>query len=115
MKQQSFLIALLLGSMPAFSAKPVLECHQDNRTDAVKCIDITDVRNFKDGLRISSLYDGGPAGVRKTNFFVATNCQTGAVHLKDKDGVSFAGGSGNETPVLKRLREIVCTANLKAK
>jgi hypothetical protein len=109
-------VVLLIGISAAFSAqaaKPVLECYRDPTTDSMQCIDIINVRSIDPPVRWASLYTGGPAGVKQSNFFVATNCTTGVTHLKDKQGVSFAGGTGSETPALRKLREIVCSANLK--
>ena len=107
------LAVFLIYSSYAMAAKPVLECHQDERTDAMKCIDITNVRSLDQSVRIGPLYSGGPAGVRKTNFSVAANCVTGVTHLKDRDGVTFSGGYGDETPAIKKLKDIVCSANVK--
>lgn len=102
-------LTLVMLSQAAHAAKPVMECHTNQRTDAMHCIDIVNVA--EDGVvRMANLYEGGPNGIRKTPYFVATNCKTNVTHLKDKDGVSFAGGDGNETPVLRKLREIVCSA-----
>jgi len=89
-----------------------LACYQDPRTDAAQCIDGKNIRE-KNGIRSSPLYIGGPNGVRKTNFTMHTNCNTGVTHLKDRDGVSFAGGDGNETRSLRALRTWMCEAKLK--
>lgn len=94
-------------------AKTVLECYVDERTDSVMRLDIANVASPDGVVRWAMLHTGGPLGVKKTNFFLATNCQTGVTHLKDKDGVSFAGGLGSETPAVRRLKEIACAAKLK--
>jgi len=103
------IVAACVFASSANAAKPILECYANPATDAMQCIDIVSVK-LKDSIRTADLHSGGPAEVRKTNFYVAANCQSGVIHLKDKDGVSFAGGYGNETPATKRLKEIVCTA-----
>jgi len=78
------------------------------------CLDLHQVRE-RDGIRYARLYTGGPNGVRGTNFSVHSNCATGVVHLKDRDGVSFAGGTGNETAAIRMLREMLCSASVRKK
>jgi hypothetical protein len=87
-------------------------CTTDRRTDATECIDVKQVRE-DNGIRYAKLYSGGPKTVRPTNFTIHANCKTGVVHLKDRDGVSFAGGSGNETPMLRELRDMLCGASVR--
>ena len=104
-----FCALALCASSFAFAAKPVMECHTNQQTDELHCIDIVSVIE-SDLVRYAGLYQGGPGGIHKTSFIVATNCKTGVTHLKDKNLVSFAGGYGAETPLLKKLREIMCSA-----
>lgn len=99
----------LAVSGSASAAKPIMECYTNPRTDEMQCIDVAAVV-ADEPIRMASLYTGGPIGLRKTSFFVAANCTTGVTHLKDKNGVSFAGGYGSETPAIKRLKELICSA-----
>lgn len=91
-----------------------LRCYQDPRTDAMSCVDIKAVKE-SDGIRYASLYTGGPKQVDDTGFTLATNCGTGVTHLKDRKGVSFGGGNGNETPAIIDLRKIMCGAAVRKK
>jgi len=100
-------LALLPFFLPVANAADV-RCYQDPRTDAMQCIDFKTVRQV-DGIRIADLYTGGPNRVRPTGFTMHANCNTGVVHLKDRDGVSFAGGKGNETQAIISLREWACS------
>ena len=108
----TFLIACVLTSSLAHSAS--LSCHQDRRTDAMQCIDTADVRQ-RDGIRSTALYTGGPAGVSRTSFTVHVNCQTHMAHLKDRQGVSFAGGYADSTLALRELYGMICDAKPKNK
>jgi hypothetical protein len=76
---------------------------------SVQCIDEAAVRE-RQGIRSSALYTGGLNNVRDTGFTVHVNCSTERVHIKDRDGVSFAGGDGSETPALRELRKLICLA-----
>lgn len=107
MKKIFLFMAALLACLSA-SAVP-LTCYENPRTNAQQCFDARQVRE-KDGIRIATLYTGGPNGVDKTNFTINVNCATSVVHLKDRQGVSFAGGYGNETEALRSLKTWVCEA-----
>lgn len=99
-----------LACVTAFAAG--IDCYRNPRTDAMTCVDLDNVRE-RDGIRISPIYQGGPNGVRRTSFTMHANCKTGVTHLKDRDGVSFAGGHGNETDVVISLRGGMCGAYLR--
>jgi hypothetical protein len=52
--------------------------------------------------------------MRKTNFFIAANCATRVIHLKDRNGVSFAGGGHFEsTPTGREMFQDVCQSKAK--
>lgn len=53
--------------------------------------------------------NGGPKAVRATGYTLAINCATGVVHLKDRDGVSFAG-SQTGTEAMRHLKAYICEA-----
>lgn len=106
------LLAALAIAPSAFAAN--VQCYENPRTNAMQCVAPTEVRE-RDGIRFSPLYMGGPNNIRKTSFTIHTNCKTGVTHLKDADGVSFAGGYGSETKALETLRGVVCTAPIKGK
>lgn len=105
-----YFLLLVFFSMPAFSVP--LSCYQDPRTDAVQCIDAKNVSEVS-GIRSAALWTGGPKNITKTAYTIAVNCSTNVVHLKDKQGVSFAGGSGSDTPASRSLRDMVCSATPK--
>lgn len=109
MKSLVLSVAFIVPMSVAYASK--IDCYTDPRTDAMTCIDMDSVRE-RDGIRVSPVYTGGPNGVRKTTFTIHSNCKTGVTHLKDKDGVSFAGGVGNETPALISLRGSLCSASV---
>ena len=109
MKYTLFALLALFVVQSAHAA-PKLACYTNPRTDSMMCIDENRVRE-KSGIRRAQIYDGGPNGVRETGFTLHVNCATGVAHLKDKDGVSFAGGTGNETPAIRALRGWTCEAN----
>lgn len=90
-------------------------CHENKRTNAYMCINEKAVSEDKNGIRYAALFSGGPRQVRKTPYEIHTNCTTGVTHLKDRDGVSFAGGSGFETEMVRELRKMVCEAPVKKK
>lgn len=100
-------------SSPAARAED-LKCYVNKLTDAHTCFDASSVRE-SNGIRRASLYTGGPDSVRKTSFSVHANCESGVVHLKDADGVSFAGGQGNETDAVFSLRSSICSNKIKIK
>lgn len=91
--------------------RPVM-CYEDPTTSAQQCIDSTQVYE-ENGIRSTSLYSGGPKSVQKTAFTIHVNCATQVTHLKDRQGVSFAGGDGNETAAVRSLRTWVCEAKPK--
>lgn len=108
--RQALLSYLLLLTASQLQAKP--ECSVDPRTDAYTCIDTAMVKESK-GIRFAELYTGGPNGIRKTKFTVHTNCKTNVSHLKDRDGVSFAGGGSNSTATIAALSSWMCDAKIK--
>ncbi len=59
------------------------------------------------------MYTGGPNGVKKTQFTIHVNCKTDVVHLKDRAGVSFAGGYSSQTPAVRALYGWMCAAKPK--
>lgn len=87
-------------------------CHINERTDAHTCYRRVTERA---GVRYADLYMGGPKGVRPTGFQIATNCKSGVTHLKDRDGVSFAGGDGTETPAVRAITRWICEEKLPKK
>lgn len=106
------LAACLLISSTAYASG--LSCYEDPRTNAHTCYNKAKMSE-KDGIRQSPLYTGGPNGVRETSMSVHVNCKTGVVHLKDRDGVTFAGGYGNETPAVSSLKRWICNENITRK
>lgn len=94
---------------PAYAEDP--ECYSDSVTGATQCVLPSQVRE-KAGIRSAPLYTGGPNSVRPTRITVNVECKTGVMHLKDRDGVSFAGGQTN-TPATRRLEKIICGTTIK--
>ena len=107
MRNTAFCAIGLFALQAASAAK--LTCYQDPRTDAMQCIDAKRVKE-REGIRMTPLYTGGPNNVEATSFSIHVNCGTNVFHLKDRNGVSFAGGSGSETKASRALRDRVCTA-----
>lgn len=103
-------IALLIASPCSLAAE--LLCYVDKRTDAAQCIDPKEVHESA-GIRHAPLYKGGPKGARKTAHTVHANCQTKILHLKDRDGVSFAGGSFSSTVASQTLGGLLCDSSVK--
>lgn len=99
-------VSLLLASTSAQAAS--LGCYEDGNTNAMLCYDKTSVREAG-GIRSAALYKGGPKAVRATGYTLAINCATGVVHLKDRDGVSFAG-SQTGTEAMRHLKAYICEA-----
>ncbi len=99
-------IALLLASTSAQAVN--LGCYEDDNTNAMVCYDKASVRETA-GIRSAALYKGGPKAVRATGYTLAINCATGVVHLKDRDGVSFAG-SQTGTEAMRHLKAYICEA-----
>lgn len=91
-----------------------LSCYEDPITAAQQCVNLASVKESQPNVRFAKIYSGGPKGVRETSFTIHTNCNTGVTHLKDRDGVSFAGGDGNETKAVRSLRGWMCSAPLPA-
>lgn len=110
----SFAVPLLVvvAALSFAQGAQAMACYENKVTNAFTCFDAKEVRE-KNGVRWAPLYSGGPAGVRATGFTIHSNCATGVTHLKDRDGVSFAGGSGNETENIRSLRKWLCEAKLK--
>lgn len=111
--QTTWLAAAIAAAAPPAAAQN-LSCYEDPRTNAHTCYSASKVRE-KDGIRYSPLYTGGPKGVRETSMSIHVNCKTGVVHLKDRDGVSFAGGRGNETTAVSSLKRWICAENIRKK
>lgn len=101
--------ALFIAALLPMGAVAVeLQCHENSSTNAMQCVAPSQVKE-KDGIRSAPLYTGGPNGVRLTKFTVHVNCKTSVLHLKDRDGVSFAGGTTN-TKASRDLQNILCEA-----
>ena len=99
-------VLLLAASMSTHAVQ--LTCAEDKATNAHFCFNEKEVREVG-GIRTATLYVGGPKGVDKTAYYIAANCATGVMHLKDKKGVSFAGsGPGEGTAQSRQLRRYVC-------
>lgn len=111
--RQSIVLALfLLPAWPAF-AVPV-SCYTDPSTDAKHCYVPSKIREVN-GVRTSPYVTGGPKAIRETNFTIAVNCATQVAHLKDRDGVSFAGGDvSSGTRALRSLATWMCEEKLPA-
>ena len=110
---KNFIFAALATASTLASAVQ-LACYEDPRTNAHQCVAPSQVYE-KDGIRFSFLYTGGPNQITKTSFSVHVNCGTNVFHLKDRDGVSFAGGSGSETKASQSLRNSICSAKISKK
>lgn len=103
-------LLLLMSKFASTTAlcRPVT-CYEDPVTNAQQCIDTTQVYE-KNGVRSTALYVGGPNSISKTDFTVHVNCSTQVTHLKDRRGVSFAGGDGNKTVAIRNIRAWACQA-----
>lgn len=87
-------------------------CAEDPTTNGYFCFNEKELR-FENGIRTAPLYTGGPKGVTKSPYFIAANCESGVLHLKDRQGVSFGGaGPGEGTPQSRQLRQYVCGASI---
>lgn len=106
--------AVAASLMPLCAAALPLECYVDRRTDAHQCVAPSEIRE-SEGIRSAPLFTGGPKGVDRTGYTIHTNCSTGVTHLKDRKGVSFAGGDGTETRAVRQLRAIMCEATLRGR
>jgi hypothetical protein len=99
----------IVGSAQAAS----VSCAVNSRTDAHQCIAPSELRET-DGIRWAPLYSGGPKGVTKSAYTAHANCRTRVLHLKDKSGVSFAGGDFSETEMSQQLGALLCNTPLPA-
>ncbi len=91
-----------------------LNCAEDPATNGHFCFNPKEIR-IESGIRTAPLYIGGPKGVDRSPYLVAANCDTGVMHLKDKQGVSFGGaGPGQGTTQSRQLRRLVCEASVNA-
>jgi hypothetical protein len=97
-------------ALPATAGK--LSCYDNDVTASRTCYAPSEVK-MRDGIRYAPMYYGGPQRVHESGVTLAINCSTGQVHLKDRDGVSFAGGQGG-TPALTALRNWICEERIKA-
>lgn len=88
-----------------------LMCAEDQATQRRHCYAPSELRET-DGIRSARYYSGGPKSVRATPYTIAINCQTLVTHLKDRDGVSFAGGQAL-TPPMRALRDSICAETLR--
>ena len=103
--------AVCMVLSPQAPAAP-LSCTEDARTNAYFCFASTEIRE-SGGIRAAPLYTGGPNAVRRSRYTIAANCATGVMHLKDRDGVSFAGvGPGQGTEHSIGLLRDFCAAPL---
>ena len=101
-----------LGCLAPMAASAVqVRCAEDPRTNGRQCVPLSQVVE-RDGIRVAPLYQGGPAGVSKTDFTVHVNCSSQVLHLKDRQGVSFAGGTFSDSRMVRDLGFIVCDAPL---
>jgi hypothetical protein len=102
------LLALVLGT--GAKAAPAFACYENERTQATQCIDVKNIKEA-DGIRTAALYSGGPREIKKTSYTIAVNCRTNVAHLKDRQGVSFAGGyggNGRQTEAITTLMNSMC-------
>jgi len=105
------LTSVVIASAASTAAAVPLACYQDPTTDAVQCVEEKRISEVN-GIRIAPLWTGGPANIKKTSFTVHVNCGTNVLHVKDRQGVSFTGGSASSTPATRQLRDIMCKAQL---
>lgn len=108
------LITILLSAFgaAAFAVEPA--CYVDPRTEAATCVDLAAMK-IKNSIRYATIFTGGPLGLTKTAFTVHVNCEAKIAHLKDRQGVSFAGGGSDSTPLLKSLSADMCAKKVKTK
>jgi hypothetical protein len=109
---KSSLTAALLVAASRAGAMP-LECAIDKRTDAHQCFAPSELREV-DGIRFAPLYAGGPKGLTRTSYSVHANCRTEVLHLKDRQGVSFGGGSFADTDMSRQMGRAICDASVPA-
>lgn len=108
MKNRILVLTVALFSSASVSAA-ALTCYENETTNAHQCFDPKQVQE-KDGIRVTTLYTGGPNGVTKTNFTMNVNCATLVTHLKDRQGVSFAGSNNGEAGASRSLSSWICEA-----
>ena len=114
MKKFLAIVAIFAASTAAHAV--ALTCATDKRTDRHVCYAESELREDNLGIRTAPYYTGGPNGIRKTSYFIAVNCLTKALHLKDRDGVSFAGAGPNEGTAMSRdLVRYACSNEVKKK
>jgi hypothetical protein len=104
LKSMLVVFAMLVSSVAL--ARPA--CYEDPRTAARTCYDKGGVRE-EGGIRYSRMYRGGPKGVNLTGYEFAVNCKTGVMHLKDEQGVSFAGGHRGDTEAATSIVDWICS------
>ena len=103
--------SILIATAASKATAVPLACYQDPTTDAVQCVEEKRIAEVN-GIRIAPLWTGGPANINKTAFTVHVNCGTNVLHIKDRQGVSFTGGSASSTPATRQLRDVMCKAQL---
>ena len=109
------IISAIILVLAASQSMAELSCYEDPKTNARQCFNEKRVAEIN-GIRITDLYTGGPNSVDKTGFTLHVNCASQVVHIKDRQGVSFAGGNGSETKAIRNLRTWICEAKpVKAK
>lgn len=89
-------------------------CYEDKDTNAYTCYDAGAVVERDDGIRISKMFKGGPLNVTDTGYFFAVNCESGMVHLKDHQGVSFGGGHKSATKAMTAIADWICAEHPKS-
>jgi hypothetical protein len=109
------LLYFFATSHHVFAAKVDVQCAVDQRTEAHQCIALSELRESQ-GIRSAPLYSGGPKEINRTPYTVAVNCDTKVLHLKDRQGVSFGGGSfGADAPtkMVRDLGALICNAQVR--
>lgn len=113
-KHPRYFTAILVAALHATAfAKPI--CYENKDTNAYTCYESTSVKEAANHIRFAKMLQGGPLGVEPTGYLIAANCETGMVHLKDKQGVSFGGGHRSSTYVLDHLVGSLCTEPIRKK
>ena len=114
-RQSSVAAAMAFGVTAIFAHSTnaaSLTCAENPATNGYFCFNEKELR-IEAGIRTAPLYTGGPKGVTRSPYFIAANCDTGVMHLKDKQGVSFGGAGPSEgTTQSRQLRTFVCEASL---
>lgn len=104
---------LYVISLQAFAAGADPSCYVDPRTSAATCVDLSQTK-VKDSIRSNIVFTGGSLGMTKTSYTININCTAKIAHLKDRQGVSFAGGSSGSSPVLWYLTNSICDHKIKS-